>query len=105
MKASILSLLFIFIISGSSAQTETAVYKTIVDKFELNYNNDNYDSIFFMFDANMQNALPLEKTNEFLTGLKAQAGQITKRQFIKYANGTVAVYKTNFEQALFTLNK
>ena len=104
MKASILSLLFIFIISGSSAQTETAVYKTIVDKFELNYNNDNYDSIFFMFDANMQNALPLEKTNEFLTGLKAQAGQITKRQFIKYANGTVAVYKTNFEQALFTLN-
>ena len=57
-----------------------------------------------MFDANMQNALPLEKTNEFLTGLKAQAGQITKRQFIKYANGTVAVYKTNFEQALFTLN-
>lgn len=104
MKTSILSLLFTLIIYSSFAQTETAAYKTIADKFELNYNNDNYDSIFSMFDDMMQKALPIEKTIEFLTGLKAQAGQITKRQFIKYSNGTVATYKTNFEQALFALN-
>lgn len=103
MKITILSIFLTFIVTLSCAQTETATYKTIVDKFELHYNNDNYDSIFLMFDNNMQNALPQEKTNEFLTGLKAQAGQITKRQFIKYSNGTIANYKTNFEQALFTL--
>ena len=104
MKTTILSLLFTFLISNAFAQTETAAYKTIADKFELNYNNNNYDSVFLMFDAIMQNALPPEKTNEFLTGLKAQAGQIKKKQFIKYTKGTVATYKTNFENVLLALN-
>ena len=104
MKTSILSLLFTLIISSSFAQTEPAAYKTIADKFEQNYNAGSYDSIFSMFDAAMKNALPPAKTTAFFTGLKEQAGQITKRQFIKYANGTVAVYKTNFEHALFALN-
>ena len=49
---------------NSFAQTETTTYKTIADKFELNYNNENYDSIFLMFDAVMQKALPPEKTKE-----------------------------------------
>jgi murein DD-endopeptidase MepM/ murein hydrolase activator NlpD len=104
MKTTILSLLFTFIMCSSFAQTETATYKTIADKFELNYNAGSYDSIFSMFDAIMQKALPPEKTNEFLTGLKEQAGQIKKKQFIKYTKGTVAVYKTNFENALFAIN-
>ena len=42
-----------------------ANYKTIADKFEQHYNTEKYDSIFFMFDVIMQNALPLEKTTEF----------------------------------------
>ncbi len=104
MKTIILSLLFTCMMCNAFAQTETAAYKTIADKFEQHYNNDKYDSIFLMFDVIMQNALPLEKTSEFLTGLKAQAGQINKKQFIKYIKGTVAVYKTNFENALFALN-
>lgn len=104
MKTTIYSLLFTFLIANSFAQTETAAYKTIADKFEQHYNNEKYDSIFSMLGANMQNALPLEKTTEFLTSLKTQAGQITKRQFIKYAKGTVAVYKTNFENVVFAFN-
>ncbi len=104
MKTTILSLLFTFLIINSFAQTETAAYKTVADKFEQHYNNDKYDSIFLMFDAIMQNALPLDKTKEFLLGLKAQAGQITKKEFIKYTKATVAVYKTNFENTLLTLN-
>jgi len=39
-----------------------------------------------------------------LKGLKSQAGQITKRQFVKYVNGTYASYKTNFERTLFAVN-
>jgi Peptidase family M23/Protein of unknown function (DUF3887) len=104
MKAIIFSFVLTFIISGSFAQTETAAYKTVADKFEMNYNAGSYDSIFSMFDGNMQNALPLEKTIDFLSGLKEQAGQIKKKQFTKYVNGTVAVYKTNFEKALFAIN-
>lgn len=52
----------------------------------------------------MQTALPLNKTTDFLTGLKSQAGQITKKQFIQYVNGTYTAYKTNFERALLALN-
>lgn len=103
MKISILTVLFTFLMASGFAQTETAAYKTVSNKFELNYNAGSYDSIFSMFDATMQNALPPEKTNEFLTGLKAQAGQIQKKEFIKYTNGTGAVYKTNFERAVFAI--
>lgn len=104
MKTIIFSLLFTCLTYTSFAQTETAAYKTIADKFELNYNNEKYDSIFLMFDVIMQNALPLEKTIEFLSGLKEQAGQIKKKQFIKYVKGSFAVYKTDFEQTLLALN-
>jgi murein DD-endopeptidase MepM/ murein hydrolase activator NlpD len=52
----------------------------------------------------MKSALPIEKTTDFLKGLKTQAGKIEKREFIKYENGTYASYKTNFERALFSVN-
>lgn len=104
MRNLLLTLVLIFIISNIFGQTETANIKTIANKFEANYNNGNYQNIFAMFSPEMQNALPLDKTKEFLTGLKAQAGQITKRQFVKYENGTYASYKTNFERALFAVN-
>ncbi len=104
MKTIILSLLFTCMMCNAFAQTETATYKTVADKFEQHYNNENFDSIFSMFDIVMQKALPIEKTIEFLTGLKAHAGEIKMKQFTKFVNGTVAVYKTNFEQTLLALN-
>jgi murein DD-endopeptidase MepM/ murein hydrolase activator NlpD len=57
-----------------------------------------------MFSPEMQQALPIDKTTDFLTGLKTQAGAIAKRQFIKYENGSYASYKTNFERALYAVN-
>lgn len=84
-------------------QTEKVLYKTVVDSFELNYNMDNFEAIFLSFSPEMQKALPIDKTKEFLTGLKQQAGKITKREFVKYEQ-TYASYKTNFERALFAVN-
>lgn len=84
-------------------QTEKIENKNVADNFEANYNTDNFDTIFSYFSIELQNALPLDKTKEFLTGLKTQAGKITKRQFVKYEK-TYASYKTNFERALFTVN-
>jgi murein DD-endopeptidase MepM/ murein hydrolase activator NlpD len=86
------------------AQTEKANYKKAADKFELYYNQENYDSIFSMFSTQMQQALPIDKTKAFLQNLKAGAGQITKRQFLKYENGSYASYKTAFEKALLAVN-
>ena len=86
------------------AQSETAASKMVADEFEKNYNADNFEVIFSMFSSDMKTAVPLNKLTEFLTGLKSQAGNITKREFVTYENGGVALYKTNFERALFTLN-
>ena len=65
------------------AQAEKPGYKTIADKFEIFYNAENPDSIFAMFSDEMQKALPIDKTIEFITGLHTQVGKITSRQFIK----------------------
>ena len=84
-------------------QTEKTIYKTVADSFENNYNADNFDAIFANFSIEMQKALPIEQTKEFLNGLKQQAGKITNREFVKYEQ-TYASYKTNFERALFAVN-
>ncbi|MGE5449411.1 MAG: DUF3887 domain-containing protein, partial [Bacteroidales bacterium] len=92
------------VVNCAFGQTENPNYKSIADSFERFYNADNYEAIFSLFGTQMQTALPLDKTKEFFTGLKSQAGKITKREFIKYENGSYASYKTNFERALFAVN-
>ncbi|HEY0055443.1 MAG TPA: DUF3887 domain-containing protein [Pedobacter sp.] len=84
-------------------QTEKATSKTVADGFEKKYNNGDFEAIFTSFSNEMQNALPLEKAKDFLTGLKAQAGKINKREFVKYEQ-SYASYKTTFERALFSIN-
>jgi murein DD-endopeptidase MepM/ murein hydrolase activator NlpD len=85
------------------AQSETESYKAVAEKFEINYNQDKYEEIFSQFADVMKNALPLNKTKEFLEQLKNQAGNIVERDFERYEN-TYAIYKTQFERALLSLN-
>jgi hypothetical protein len=104
MKKSLLLVFTILLIGARSfGQTEKSTYKTIVDRFEVNYNADNFEEIFASFSPEMQTALPLDKTKDFLSGLKQQVGKITKRDFVKYEK-SYASYKTSFERALFALN-
>ena len=84
-------------------QTEKATNKSVAASFEKNFNSENFENIFNLFDSAMQKVLPLDKTIDFLTGLKLQAGKITNRAFVKYEQ-TYASYKTNFERALFAVN-
>ncbi|MCF6288280.1 MAG: beta-lactamase family protein, partial [Proteobacteria bacterium] len=87
-----------------SAQTEKTANKTVTENFIENYNSNDYAAIFSMFEKAMQEALPINKTSEFLAGLKSQAGNITNREFLKYENETYASYKATFERAIFVLN-
>lgn len=103
MKNAIILTLLTLIVNLVFAQSEKDNYKTVAAEFEKNYNTENFDAIFTMFSSDMQKALPIEKTKGFLTGLKAQAGKITKREFVMYEQ-TYASYKTNFEHALFAVN-
>lgn len=100
----ILAILTLTILSGLAfGQKEKVSYKTVAYSFEQNYNTENFDAIFSSFSPEMQNALPHAQTIEFLSGLKQNAGKITKREFVNYEH-TYAVYKTNFERALFAVN-
>ncbi|SDW36146.1 Murein DD-endopeptidase MepM and murein hydrolase activator NlpD, contain LysM domain [Hydrobacter penzbergensis] len=103
MKRVLLTTNFFFCMLITNAQTEDPAYKTIADQFEQLYNTQQGDSIFAMFSAEMQKALPIDKTNTFLSGLYRQAGKIKQREFTKYQS-TFASYKTYFERALFAVN-
>jgi murein DD-endopeptidase MepM/ murein hydrolase activator NlpD len=103
MKYFLTTILIMAILNVANAQTEQVAYKEVATAFEKNYNADNIDAIFSSMSKGMQSALPYEKTKEFLMNLKKQVGKITDRAFVHYEQ-SYAVYKTNFERALFALN-
>ncbi len=86
----------------ASGQTETAILKSISSKFEVFYNASKYDSIFAMYSDGMQKFLPLEKTVDFFSGLRSQAGSIRNLDFKLYEEG-YASYKASFEKVVFKL--
>lgn len=100
-----LGIILLFLIPFFSfSQTETEVYKKISSKFQDYYNSNEYQKMFDLFSSEMKGFLPIEKTKQFVEGLKGQVGKIKERKFIKYENLTYACYKTNFERAVFSLN-
>ena len=103
MKKKLILVLTFITISNVFAQTEKATYKTVAEEFENNYNQENFENIFNSFSPEMKTFLPIDKTIEFLTGLKNQSGKIVKREFVKYQL-SYASYKTTFEIGVFSLN-
>lgn len=87
--------------SNLFAQTEN--YKIVVDKFVRYYNSSQPDSVFNQFSREMKTALPIRKVEEFVNGLKQELGKIKSRDFLKYES-TLAIYKTQFDNGVFTLN-
>jgi murein DD-endopeptidase MepM/ murein hydrolase activator NlpD len=103
MKNSILTAVLTFALCTVLAQTEKPSYKSVADKFEQYYNQENNDSIFSLFSSEMQKALPIDKTNGFLSQLRTQVGKITQREFARY-EATYGTYKTTFERGVFAVN-
>ncbi|MBK8488854.1 MAG: peptidoglycan DD-metalloendopeptidase family protein [Bacteroidetes bacterium] len=103
MKTLLLVFTLTFTMNSMLGQPESVNYIAISNKFETYYNAEKYDSIFSMFSTEMQSALPLDKTIDFLKGLNSQVGKIQKREFIKY-EGTDAIYKTNFDRAILAIH-
>jgi CubicO group peptidase (beta-lactamase class C family) len=94
----ILTFMANFVYSQNDRQHE--VFKI----FKAHYNAGNFENIFNSFSTEMQTALPIEKTKQFLSGLKLQAGNIKEEIFLSFENQTFAVYKTTFEKAILTVN-
>lgn len=95
--------IFLFLIIGIQAKSQSKSEQIIIEKFSKYYNTSLSDSIFALFDDNMQQAMPLNKTNEFVTGLQQGLGMIMSSEFTKHAN-QVAVFKTSFEKGIFNIN-
>lgn len=102
MKKTTIILILTFMTNVMFAQTDN--YKIAIDNFQTNYNAEKYEDIFNSFSSEMKQALPIEKTKQFLTGLKSQVGKIAKTEFVGYQQGTYATYKTNFEKVVFAVN-
>lgn len=83
---------------------ESSSNKIVVESFIEFYNDEDYKSIFSMFSKEMKDALPMNKTSEFLITLNSQVGKIKNKEFVRYENESYASYKTKFEQAILTLN-
>src|SRR5690554_2008301 len=99
--------LFFFLISILTTNlifAQTDNYKIAIDNFQENYNVEKYEEIFNSFSQEMKQALPLENTKQFLTGLKNQVGKIQSKELISYQQGTYATYKTSFEKAVLAVN-
>ncbi len=94
-------LLLCSIVGFSQAEKENYIAATAT--FEKHFNNSDFNAIFRSFSPEMQAALPIDKTRDFLNTLKTGAGSIVTRQFVRYEN-TYAVYKTQFEQLQYALN-
>jgi murein DD-endopeptidase MepM/ murein hydrolase activator NlpD len=84
------------------AQSETAAYKDAVNKLAGYISQHQSDAIFNMLSADMQKAMPIEKTREFFNNFKP-LGKITKMDFLKFQSGE-ALYKMQFELGVFTLS-
>jgi len=68
MNKALIFLLTPIVICNVFAQTEKSNYKTVADEFESNYNQENFKAIFNSFSDEMQTALPIDKTVDFLAG-------------------------------------
>lgn len=100
----LLLILLTLTVNYAFAQSEKLENKKMAEFFVTHYNNDDYQLIFDLFSKEMQQALPLEKTLDFLKGLKFQAGDIREQEFVKYEQSSYASYKTTFKRAVFAVN-
>jgi murein DD-endopeptidase MepM/ murein hydrolase activator NlpD len=92
------------VFTNAQTKIESDAVKQISAEFESYYNNDDYTSIFEMFDENFKNQLPLEQTKSFFTNLKFQQGNIKERVFKTFVRGSFASYKTTFEGGVLAVN-
>jgi CubicO group peptidase (beta-lactamase class C family) len=76
----------------------------VFENFQTNYNEEQYGEIFNSFSSEMQDALPLQTTKQFLTNLQSQFGKITSKELVESANENSGVFRTQFERAVLDVS-
>ncbi len=102
MKRTTIILILTFMTNLALSQNEKQ--NEIFNTFKVSYNAGDFENIFNSFSTEMKTALPIEKANQFFSGLKSQNGNIRDGIFLNFENESFAVYKTTFEKATLTVN-
>lgn len=99
----ILCIILIFVIANL-AFAEKDQFKSAIDEFKESFNSNDYERLFAIFSTEMQYVFTLEKTKEFISGLKFQFGDIVAIEIIEFLNDDSASYKVSFERITLLLN-
>ncbi len=90
-----------FAVSAFS-QTEPANYRTAVNRFIHFYNQNQPDSIFTMFSADVKTKIPLAQNRALINQLQSSLGNFQQATFLNIDTG-VANYKADFAKASLTM--
>ena len=90
-------ILLLFIPFLMNAQEDKFEGQELVNDFIKAYNNEDYQSVFELFSAEMQTALPINELTDFLKNLSSNAGKISENEFIRQENN-ISNYKLTFEK-------
>ena len=90
-------ILLLFIPFLMNAQEDKFEGQELVNDFIKAYNNEDYQSVFELFSAEMQTALPINELTDFLKNLNSNAGKISENEFIREENN-ISIYKLTFEK-------
>ena len=80
-----------------NAQEDKFEGQELVNDFIKAYNNEDYQSVFDLFSAEMKTALPINELTDFLKNLNSNAGKISANEFIREENN-ISIYKLTFEK-------
>ena len=90
-------ILLLFIPFLMNAQEDKFEGQELVNDFIKAYNNEDYQSVFDLFSAEMKTALPINELTDFLKNLNSNAGKISANEFIREENN-ISIYKLTFEK-------
>lgn len=77
-------------------------YQDVADKFQRFYNQEQGDSIFNLYAADLKERLPLEKNRAVMTGLHVRYGDLKSLSLLKLDSG-YAKYKAEFKDQTLSL--
>ena len=90
-------ILLLFIPFLMNSQEDNFEGQELVNDFIKAYNNEDYQSVFELFSAEMKTALPINELTDFLKNLNSNAGKISENEFIREENN-ISIYKLTFEK-------
>ena len=90
-------------LNNTTVRAQTKAESGAFQRFVYCYNGELSDSLFLLFDPQMKETLPIDKTESFITTTKAQLGKIENHSFVK-KEGILCVYKCDFENGTFAIN-